>query len=206
MANQEQFVKVLSKYLPPSAEIALYVADLLTKHPVHFKIVRPRKTKLGDFRASYKGGKSQITINGDLNVYSFMITTIHEVAHFYTHLEFGRYVKPHGKEWQMTFSALLQDLPEKKTLPNDIQLAIENYSRKPKASSCTDMKLYRVLSRYDELEDGIAFLEHLPIGASFELDQDQYKILEKARSRYLCERIPTQQKFKVHALAKVKPI
>lgn len=206
MSERIHLTKVLQKYLPEEKAIVAYVADLLSVYPLHFKIVKPRKTKLGDFRWNNLDGKSQITVNGDLNPYSFLITTVHEIAHFFTFERHGRFVKPHGKEWQRIFAELLQNIPQQEQLPNDIRIALQNYSDKPKASSCTDIKLYRVLSRYDKPEEGHARLEHLTIGTDFELNQHPYKIISKARTRYLCISLQTQKKYKVHALAQVKPL
>ena len=90
------FQNILKKYLPK--EFVVYVSDLIIHSNVKFKIVAPRSTKLGDFRASSKNdGKPQITINGDLNPYSFLITTLHELAHLKTFHSYGAGVNPHGK-------------------------------------------------------------------------------------------------------------
>ena len=51
------------------------VVEIFLASNVKFKIVNGRKTKLGDFRASASGEKHQITVNGDMNPYSFLITT-----------------------------------------------------------------------------------------------------------------------------------
>ena len=40
--------RVLHKYIPP--EFMPLISSLLNSHPVSFKIVKPRKTKLGDFK------------------------------------------------------------------------------------------------------------------------------------------------------------
>ena len=79
--KKEKYRMVLSKYLP--ANFIEIVVELLVKHPVKFRVAKPRKTKLGDFRAN-RDGLHQITVNGDLNPYSFLITTIHEFAHLVT--------------------------------------------------------------------------------------------------------------------------
>ena len=60
------------KFLPAGFEEI--VVDLFLASPVRFKIVPPRKTKLGDFSIGHGMEKPQITINGDLNPYSFLHT------------------------------------------------------------------------------------------------------------------------------------
>ena len=87
-SKREQYQKVLSKYLPE--EFIDMVVELLVTHPVAFKIVKPRKTKLGDFRVNSRTEKPQITVNGDLNKYSFLITTLHEFAHLINFKENGK--------------------------------------------------------------------------------------------------------------------
>ena len=104
--KKSQLIQVLDKYLPEGC--APPVVDLLVENPVHFKIVKPRKTKLGDFR--YFNGKMMITVNGDLNQYEFLVTTLHEIAHLQTHVKFGRKVAPHGREWKMSFILLKKRL------------------------------------------------------------------------------------------------
>ena len=62
-------------------------------------------------------GYTKITVNGDLNPYSFLITTIHEFAHLVTFEEYQGRVKPHGKEWQLTYSKMLYPVIEDGGLP-----------------------------------------------------------------------------------------
>ena len=102
--KRAKYNSVLKKYVP--LEYVDLVTDLLLKYRVVFKIVKPRKTKLGDFRAGVKNEKHQITVNGDLNKYSFLITTLHEFAHLITYDEYGRNAAPHGKEWKDNFTQL----------------------------------------------------------------------------------------------------
>ena len=71
----------LSKYIPKNA--VDLVEEILKKHPIHIKIVNSRTTKYGDFKR-FKDGSLQITINNNLNEFQFLLTLIHEVAHFIT--------------------------------------------------------------------------------------------------------------------------
>ena len=60
----------LRAYIPKA--FVTYVYDLLIVTNVTFRIVKPRKTKLGDFRISTKQlGVPQITINNNLNPMRF---------------------------------------------------------------------------------------------------------------------------------------
>jgi len=73
-----------------------------------FKVTRSRNSKLGDYRAPFKGSSHQITVNHDLNPYSFLITTVHEFAHLKTYQEHKNKVKPHGNEWKENFKMLME--------------------------------------------------------------------------------------------------
>ena len=150
--KKEKYRLVLAKYLP--ANFIEIVVELLVTHPVQFRISKPRKTKLGDFRAN-RNGLHQITINGDLNPYSFLITTVHEFAHLVTFEEHDGRVKPHGKEWQLTYSKMIYPIIEGGQLPKDISDVLLNSLINVKASSCTDQKLHRVLIKYDKQIEGV---------------------------------------------------
>ncbi|XOV69165.1 MAG: SprT-like domain-containing protein [Fluviicola sp.] len=204
MSNKvAQYNKVISKYVP--AEYVSYVVDLLIKHPVQFRIAKPRKTKLGDFRAE-REGLHKITVNGDLNPYSFLITTIHEFAHLVTFNNYGPRVKPHGKEWQNTYSKMLYPVVEAGHLPEDVSKAIERSLLNVKASSCTDQNLHRVLMQYDKPKEGWVTLESLQMDSVFELNGKSYRKGNLRRTRYVCTNTNNQRKYLISALAQVKKI
>lgn len=83
--SSEELKENLSEYIPKA--FVAYVHNLLCSTNVRFRIVAPRKTKLGDFRRPINvQGIPQITINNNLNPYAFLITTLHEIAHLHTYL------------------------------------------------------------------------------------------------------------------------
>ncbi len=47
------------------------------------------KLFLGDYRNSHAGKGHRISVNGNLNKYSFLITLLHELAHLFTYERFG---------------------------------------------------------------------------------------------------------------------
>ncbi|TDA81831.1 sprT domain-containing protein, partial [Halomonas marinisediminis] len=85
--------------------------------------------------------RHQITINANLNSYRFLITLIHEIAHFEAFEKYGRFIKPHGKEWKYTFQRLMLPLINPKVFPEQLLPLIANHFRNPKASSDTDVNL-----------------------------------------------------------------
>lgn len=202
--KRAKYNSVLKKYVP--LEYVELVTDLLLRHTVVFKIVKPRRTKLGDFRAGTQNEKHQITVNGDLNQYSFLITTLHEFAHLITYDQFGRSVSAHGKEWKENFKTLLVPIIEKGHLPKIIENALVNSLVNLKASSCTDVKLQRVLITFDERKDNLSTLESLDKNSIFELDGRLFEKGVLRRTRFLCKEQNGKRQFLVNRLAMVKEI
>lgn len=205
MTKLEKKLKVtdqLKSFLPAGFE--QMVADLIFGEPVSFKIVKPRNTKLGDFRAGMKGERHQITVNGDLNRYSFLITTLHEFAHLKAFVRYGARIRPHGEEWKTEYRRLLLPAIDSKLLPIDVVNALMNSLVNTKASSCSDIGLMRVLKTYDSNRDETVFLESLPRDSVFILQGKHFVKGELRRKRYLCEDLKTKRKYLVHALSEVQ--
>ena len=205
IGNKKQIIlEKLKVFVPLGFEEM--VVNLLFENTVSFKIVAPRSTKLGDFRAGMNGEKSQITVNGDLNPYAFLITTLHEFAHLKTFLEFGHRVKPHGDEWKNIYRKLLLPAIDSGLLPKDILSALVQSLTNTKASSCSDISLTRVLRTYDKPKEGIVLLESLPKNTTFVLQGKHFIKRELRRKRFLCDEISSSKKYLVHALTEVKPL
>ena len=202
--KKQAILEKLKAFVPAGFEEM--VVNLLFENTVSFKIVAPRSTKLGDFRAGMNGEKSQITVNGDLNPYAFLITTLHEFAHLKTFLEFGHRVKPHGEEWKNIYRSLLLPAIDSGLLPNDILNALVQSLTNTKASSCSDVNLTRVLRTYDKPKEGIVLLESLPKNTTFVLQGKHFIKRELRRKRYLCDEVSSNKKYLVHALTEVKPL
>ena len=79
MAKQEAPLLQLKSYLPEgSFDDVLYY---LQHYKVHLTITRKRESVLGDYRHAHAGQTHRISVNGNLNSYSFLITLLHELAH-----------------------------------------------------------------------------------------------------------------------------
>jgi SprT protein len=204
ISTRELHQDVLKKYIPE--EFVEYTVDLILRHPLEFRIVRPRKTKLGDFRYGPSLEKPIITINGNLNQYSFLITTLHELAHYFVQLEHRGRIKAHGKEWQMKYTQLIYPIIETGHLPKDIENALLQSLVNVKASSCTDLNLYRVLKQYNELSHEIIHLEELDENDEFILNGKYFTKGKLRRKRYLCTELRTRKQYLVSAIAEVEKI
>lgn len=202
--KRSQYESILTKYLP--VDFVDMVVDLLLTHPVIFKVVKPRKTKLGDFRAKAKNEKPQITINGDLNPYSFLITTIHEFAHLINFNVNGPYVGAHGKEWKSIYSKLILPVIESKKLPVDVEAALLNSLINVKASSCSDVNLNRTLIKYNNTQDDHVTLETINKNSTFALNGRVFRKGNLRRTRYYCIDIKSNKAYLVNGLAHVKEI
>ena len=201
-----QAKSTLSKYLPErSLDLVL---DLLRTEPVQLKIVRPRKTKFGDYRFPRKGdNRHRISINSNLNPYAFLITLVHEIAHLKAFVAHGKSIKAHGPEWQRIFFDLTQPFIAASIFPPDLELHLQQSLKKGSASSCTDVNLYRVLKQYDETADEQMHLEDLPEGQLFLIHNKKlFRKGPKSRKRYRCRNLDNGREYMVHPLADVTPV
>ena len=202
--EKQEYESLLKNYLP--IEYIDIVVNLLLKNSVKFKIVKARKTKLGDFRAGMKNDLPTITINEDLNKYSFLITTLHEFAHLINWRLNGNSVKPHGKEWKNIYSKLLIPVIKLKKLPLDIEYALEKGLNNIKASSCSDIHLSRILMKYDKNPNNEITLEEINKNSTFVLNGRTFLKGELRRTRYLCLEKKSNKKYLINRLIRVNEI
>jgi len=133
MAKQEAPLHQLKDYLPEGSFEA--VSQYLLLYKVQLTITRERKSVLGDYRNSLADKNHRISVNGNLNKYSFLITLLHELAHLLTYEQFGHRVSAHGQEWKNEFSKILAQFLLKKIFPLDIQKALYKTLKNPAATS-----------------------------------------------------------------------
>lgn len=199
------FSTQLSKYMP--VEAAPIISQWLNDTACRFKVTKSRSTKLGDYRAPFRGSPHQITVNHDLNPYAFLLTTVHEFAHLKTFQDFKNTVKPHGEEWKNNFKSLIQPFLKLNIFPSEVIIAINGYMNNPAASSCTDLNLYRVLKKFDVASSSIIHVEQLPDQAIFQLKNGRvFQKMEKLRKRYKCLELNTQKIYLFHPIAEVFPV
>ena len=195
--------QLLLKYIPENA-----VDDVLTLIYNHkelaLKITRARSTKLGDYR-KINQFQHRITVNHNLNPYQFLLTLLHEIAHFLTYKKYGRGVKPHGREWKAVFGNLLVDYIKPEIFPTDLLPYLLKYAQNPKASTSGDGDLYIKLAQYDKnRKTGLKYVFELEKGTVFALDNGQrFKLQEKRRTRYKCLNIDNGKSYLIHQNAEV---
>ncbi len=203
MKESTDLETALQRFLPEAA--VARACEMLRQYPHHLIITPPRSTKLGDFTAR-RGGRHLLTVNGNLNCYAFLITLMHELAHLITYLEHRDNVKPHGTEWKSAFRTTLSPFIRAGVFPNDISEAVKNYMADPGASTCTDIKLSKVLAKYDKNSNpNVMLLDDVPAGAKFYYGRTK-RIFQKGaklRTRYKCIELPAKHQYLFSPLVKV---
>ena len=203
MPKQEAPLEYLQKYLPPGS--APLVMQYLHHYKIHLTITRERKSILGDYRHATHERNHRISVNGNLNTYSFLITLVHELAHLLTFQRWGNRVQSHGKEWKTIFAFLLKDFLTANIFPEDIRLQLQQSMHDLPASSCADDDLIRILRRYDQNQDNMVLVEQIPEGNCFALDDGRiFRKGKKLRKRYQCFDVMTKQEYLFSPVYEVK--
>ena len=168
---------------------------------VNIKITNARKTKLGDFR--FSNGSSLITINNNLNKYSFLITLTHELAHAFIFREFKNNVLPHGDKWKHKFRSMLLYFLSPDYFPEDILKELSRYMINPKASTYSDYKLTVVLKKYDKTFS--KYILDVKEGDTFQLFNGRLFVKGKLqRRRFKCIELKTNKIYLFHPYAEVQ--
>ena len=193
--------KTLENHIPSQA--VNQVIALLNHDHLTVKVKSERKTRHGDYR-SLPNGKHQITINANLNSYRFLITLIHEIAHFEAYKCFGRNIKPHGKEWKHTFQRLMLPFLNPHVFPMTLLPLLAKHFKNPKASSDTDTALALALKQFDQPNDK-TFVFEVPLGQNFKLYNGKvFKKGEKRVKRYECVEVTSGKLYLFNPNAEVE--
>ncbi|MEM1001562.1 MAG: SprT-like domain-containing protein [Bacteroidota bacterium] len=193
-------IDILSEFLPKaSVQEVIYLLDA---EEVDIKIKKERKTRHGDYRL-LSNGKHQITVNSNLNQYKFLITLVHEIAHLRAYKNFGLQIKPHGKEWKLTFQRLMLPFINPEIFPVELLSLVAKHFKNPKASSDTDVNLALALKRHNPFSDKV-FVQDINIGDSFRLYNGRiFQRGEKRRKRIECLERKTGRVYLFNPLAEV---
>lgn len=194
MPKKEAPLSYLQQFIPEGS--ASQVMEYLHHYKVHLTITRERKTVLGDYRHAIGGKNHRISVNGNLNKYSFLITLIHELAHLVTFMQYGNRVQSHGKEWKLVYRNMLEDFIKLHIFPQDILSAFRKNLHNLPASSCADEDLMRVLRRYDEGSEKKMLVEQVPEGKLFNDGEGRiFRKGKKLRKRFQCIEIATNKTY-----------
>lgn len=193
----------IQSFIPLAAHS--YCNHLFSEYEFTLKLKNKRVSKLGDYRYDPRSKSHLITLNNDLNPYSFLITFIHEVAHLTTMIKYGRKVRPHGIEWKNEFKRLMLPLLNTDVFPDGLLRKIADYLKNPKASSCNDHQLTFELSKFD-IENDKTVLANLYYGEIFIIGKRKFKKRALRRTRFLCEEITTGRNYLISKSALVESL
>ncbi len=192
--------ETLLKYVPENA--VNQCINLIKQHFVHLKIVNERQTKHGDYRKAVSG-KHEISVNGSLNKYRFLMTLVHEIAHLVAFEKYGRNIKPHGVEWKMTFQQMMVPFLRPDVYPNNLLPLLARHFRNPSASSDTDATLSLALKQFDAQNDKNYIFE-IPYNTVFRIANGKvFKKIALRTKRYECIELATAKIYLFHPNAEV---
>jgi SprT protein len=203
MPKQEAPLEYLKQFIPHSA--VPRILEYLHQYKVHLTITRERKTVLGDYRHATGLRTHRISVNGNMNAYSFLITLVHELAHLVTFMQYGNRVQAHGKEWKALYAILLKDFLGKEVFPEVVEQALKRSMHNLPASSCADDDLMRVLKQFDKQQNGLVMVEELPEGKLFDIGEGRvFRKGKKLRKRFQCTEIKTGKVYLFSPIYEVK--
>ena len=178
-----------------------YVKSITELKKLNIKVVKPRKTKHGDFRE--RNGNYTITINDTNNKYRFLMILIHEIAHFNV-LKKKIKEKPHGHNWKYEFKKLAKPILNNKVFPVDLLILLKTHMLNPKSSFSYDSDLVKELNKYDSNSD-FTYLDEIKDGFKFKYENNKtYQKIKKRRKRYLCVGMDDRRKYLFLPHAKVQ--
>jgi hypothetical protein len=190
MPKKEAPINYLKQYLPPGSFEP--VVHYLNHFRVHLTVAKERKSILGDYRHRTPRTNHRISVNGNLNTYSFLITLLHELAHLLTFEQFANRVQSHGPEWKKIYAQLLDQFLKNKMFPADIEHELLVSLKNPAATSCAEDGLLRILRKYDRKPNAFPMVEELPVHSLFRTtDGRVFRKGKKLRKRYQCMEVAT---------------
>lgn len=202
--TEQQVLSILQKHLPSSA--IGYCLQLWREKPFTLKVAKCRLTKIGDFTSKRNAARPQITVNADLNPFSFLVTYIHEVAHLFVFLNFPRDVEPHGEHWKYAFRRLMKPMLTLEVFPEEILIPLMDHMENPKASSFADVTLTQALRSFDVNAQAIVVLADVPEGSIFKLHNRYFQKGKLKRTRVLCTELNSKRQYLVPAEAEVTDV
>ena len=190
MSKKESPLHELQKFLPQGSfeDVAAY----LQQYKVHLTISRERRTVLGNYRSKVFYNNHRISVNGNLNKYSFLVTLLHELAHLLANEKYGHRIQPHGKQWKEEYRQILMQFIPKKIFPAELEDLLIAGLNNPAASTCAEPHLTRGLKKYDAKKENHFLIEELPVESIFKIRSGAvFRKGERVRKRFKCTEVAT---------------
>ena len=194
MYKKESPLAALSSFLPEGS--FEQVAHYLQQYKVHLTIAKERQSILGNYRNKVVDKNHRISVNGNLNKYSFLITLLHELAHLLAHEKYGNRIPAHGRQWKEEYGKILSEFIPKKNFPPEIEKLLVQSLKNPAATTCAEPQLIRALKKFDVKKENHFFVEELPAGCLFKTKNGAiFKKGERIRKRFKCIEVATKKLY-----------
>lgn len=191
-------------YTPKGAHT--YLRDLTNRYDFQLSTRKSRVTKYGDYRAPFGALGHRISINENLNEYSFLLTLIHEISHLIVWERHKRKVKPHGDEWKSVFRDQMEIIYALNVFPLELTEVIKACMKNPKATAHADKQLALALRNYDSNTSSV-FLDELDPDTLFTISKGRTFLKgKKLRTRYKCKEVKSGKSYLFSPLAEVTPV
>jgi hypothetical protein len=197
------FEHAVFRIFMPEKAVA-YCHHLYTHGDFKLKIVNGRETRLGDYRFNPTTKEHTLSVNNNLSPFAFLITYLHEVAHYRTYVVYKNNVKPHGKEWKDMFRKLMSPMIREHVFPYDLSVSLIKHLKNPKAATCSDPSLYAILKRYDPSKTHLRLLRQVKAGGSFRFKERIFQKEGKRRTRAVCFEPKSGKTFLIPEIAEVE--
>ena len=196
-------MSTFTTYLPVNARSQCL--NLVKNQPVSIRVVNPRRTKHGDFR-KFPDGRFQISLNKMENPYRFLITFIHEWAHWLVIQGHPFRTQPHGALWKQTFKLQMLPFLQDQIFPQDLLGPLAKHMKNPKATLDADPPLALALKQYDPTNDK-SFIFELETGTRFQASNGKiYELGQLRRKRYACVELATKRTYLFAAHSEVQVV
>tara|TARA_B100000963_G_scaffold69884_1_gene58273 strand:- start:112 stop:711 length:600 start_codon:yes stop_codon:yes gene_type:complete len=193
----------ITTYIPEAARAQIHA--LLDDKYLHIIVKKARKTRHGDYR-KLKNGGHQITVNDNLNPCRFLVTLLHEIAHYHAYRLYGNNIQPHGLEWKLMFKKIMLPFLRPDVFPNKILALLAKYIKNPKATTDSDLHLSLALKSLDPPNHKIYIFEVDPGSTFIASNGKMYKKGKKRRTRYECIAIDSGRMYAFNPNAEVEQI
>lgn len=193
----------IAAYIPQTAHEQ--ILELLNDKDLQIIVKRARKTRHGDYR-KLKNGGHQITVNASLNPWRFLVTLIHEIAHYHAYKFYGNNIQPHGLEWKQMFQKIMLPFLRPDVFPNTILPHLAKYIKNPKATTDSDVHLSLALKLLDPPNNKIYVFDVKPGSIFIASNGKMYKKGKKRRTRYECISIDSGRIYAFNPNAEVELI
>jgi N-glycosylase/DNA lyase len=203
--GEDAFRKNLVRYI---GEAAAHFIDENTKGlTFHLKVTKERATKYGDYSTPINNKKQQITVNGNLDQFSFLLTLLHELAHLRVYEKHSYRIKPHGEQWKNEFANYLRLAIEHHLFPEEIAKPIRKYYIS-KLSFTHNSRVHVLNSILNFLKKEIPMrLQDIPLNSKAILSNGMMITkIEQKRTRCICKDHSNNKLYSIHKSIEVLEI